>query len=156
MSVHNTCSRASLIMRALSQSASLWLLLDCSPHEMTVDSFPAITKSIFFCSRYVCIIFAKKEVNCCFVLVWDKIYFKLASLVPKTSGNTRVPPQASNEQADAQSRPQVSRRDTGCPGHAYPMPRLSVHQLLRDSRWKLPIGIALLQWRQEQISTLAD
>ena len=73
-----------MIIWAISESASSWLLLDCSPHDMTVDSFPAITKSISFCSRYVCNLSAKKEVNCWFVLVWDKISLKPASLISKT------------------------------------------------------------------------
>ena len=54
-------------------------------------------------------------------------------------------------------------------GHAYPLSRLSLHHLLRDSRRKLPMKrisflpnkyeknwTALLQQRQKQTSTLAD
>ena len=84
-SVHNTCSRASLIMSAITESASSWLLLDYSPHDMTVDPFPAIAKSISFYSRYVCNFFAKKEVNCCFALVSDKTSFKHVPLISKAS-----------------------------------------------------------------------
>ena len=87
MSLNNACSRASLFMWEISESASSWLLLDCSPHEMTFDLFPAIIKSISFCSKYVCNFFAKMEVNCCFVLVWDNIYFKLVSLISKAWSN---------------------------------------------------------------------
>ena len=83
MSVHNTCSRGNLILWAISGWASSWLLLDFSSHDMTINPLPAITKPVSFCSRYVCNLFAKKEVNCCVVLVWDKISLKLASLMSK-------------------------------------------------------------------------
>ena len=56
-----TCLRASFVTWEISEAASSWLFLDCLLHDMTVHSFPAITKSISFCSRYVCNVFAKKS-----------------------------------------------------------------------------------------------
>ena len=55
------------ILHSVSKSASSWSLLDCSPHDMTVDPFPAIANSISFFFRYVCNFVAKKSTTALFL-----------------------------------------------------------------------------------------